>query len=391
MISVLAAYIALVGGTVYPMNRPPIENCTLLIEDGRIVELGPDVMIPADSQRIDVSGSIITPGFVDAWTQLGLVEISGVADSNDGQSGRTDVTAANRAADSYNPDSSVIPIQRAHGVTTALVAPSGSVISGTAAVFDLDGARPVVADAGLVVRLGGQSGGARGAVFAWVRSVFTDALAFVSNRRLFERNEMRTLAVSRLDLEAVAPVAQGKRKVFVRVDRRADILAVLRWAKSKKLHLVLVGAREAWLEAKRLAADGVGVILDPTSNDPGGFDRLRSRADAARILLAAGVRVAVSTFSTHNVRKLRQWAGNAVREGVDYMDALRTITAHPAQLLGLKRRGVLSPGRIANLVVWSDDPLELSSRAELVFVQGRRLEMGHRQQKLFERYRRINR
>ena len=182
-----------------------------------------------------------------------------LADSNDGQSGRTDVTAANRAADSYNPDSSVIPIQRAHGVTTALVAPSGSVISGTAAVFDLDGARPVVADAGLVVRLGGQSGGARGAVFAWVRSVFTDALAFVSNRRLFERNEMRTLAVSRLDLEAVAPVAQGKRKVFVRVDRRADILAVLRWAKSKKLHLVLVGAR-AWLEAKRLAADGVGVI-----------------------------------------------------------------------------------------------------------------------------------
>ena len=79
MISVLAAYIALVGGTVYPMNRPPIENCTSSIEDGRIVELGPDVMIPADSQRIDVSGSIITPGFVDAWTQLGLVEISGAS------------------------------------------------------------------------------------------------------------------------------------------------------------------------------------------------------------------------------------------------------------------------------------------------------------------------
>ena len=391
MISVLAALVALVGGTVYPMNGPPIKNCTLLIDDGRIVKLGADVEIPKGSQRIDVSGSTITPGFIDAWTQLGLVEISGVAGSNDGQSGRADVTASYRAVDSYNPDSSVIPIQRAHGVTTALVAPSGAVISGTAAVFDLAGARPVVEDAGLVVRLGGQAGGARGAVFAWLRGVFNDSLAFVSNRKFFERNQMRTLAVSRLDLEAIAPVAQGKRTVFVRVDRRADILAVLRWAKIENLDLVLVGAREAWLDAKQLAADDIGVILDPTSNDPGGFDRLRSRADAVGTLLAAGVRVAVSTFSTHNVRKLRQWAGNTVREGVAYMDALRTITTHPAQLLGLKQRGVLSAGSVANLVVWSGDPLELSSRAQLVFVQGRQIQLSHRQQKLFDRYRLINR
>ena len=179
-----------------------------MIDDGRIVKLGADVEIPKGSQRIDVSGSTITPGFIGAWTQLGLVEISGVAGSNDGQSGRADVTASYRAVDSYNPDSSVIPIQRAHGVTTALVAPSGAVISGTAAVFDLAGARPVVEDAGLVVRLGGQAGGARGAVFAWLRGVFNDSLAFISNRKFFERNQMRTL-VSRLDLEAIAPVAQA--------------------------------------------------------------------------------------------------------------------------------------------------------------------------------------
>ena len=150
---------------------------------------------------------------------------------------------------------------------------------------------------------------------------------------------------------------------------------------------MIVGGREAWLEAESLAKAQVPVVIDPSANLPGSFDALRTRHDAVAILSRAGVKVAISTFSTHNARKLRQWAGNAIRSGLSRAEALKAVTSTPANILGLKERGAIQKGRVADLVVWSGDPFELSSEAEQVIIGGRLMSSNHRQRALFERYR----
>jgi imidazolonepropionase-like amidohydrolase len=129
------------------------------------------------------------------------------------------------------------------------------------------------------------------------------------------------------------------------------------------------------------------VVIDPVENAPESFDRLGARADSAALLERAGVTVLLSTFSTHNARKLRQWAGNAVREGMTHAGALRAVTAAPAQVFGLKRLGTLRPGQRADLVVWSGDPFEPLTQVERVLIGGRDISLRHRQRALAERYR----
>ncbi|MEE2756663.1 MAG: amidohydrolase family protein [Myxococcota bacterium] len=387
----MALTVALVGGEIHTMTGSPIARGTILIDNGKVSAVGTDIDIPENAHVIQLAGSIVTPGLIDAWTQLGLVEISGVDASNDTRSGLGDVTAFHRVIDSYNADSSLIPIQRIHGVTTVLVVPSGGLVSGAAAVFDLSGPAPVVPNAGLVARLGGQSNGSRGSRFWRLRALFDEAIVYGKNKKSFERNQYRDLFASRLNLEAVLPVANGRQRLFVRVDRRADIRALLDWAVQHKIKLVLVGAREAWLEAKRIAKAGASVILDPTANAPSNFDSIRSRADAATILLDAGVPVAISTFSTHNVRKLRQWAGNAVRTGLSRRQALEAITRRPGEILGLDGHGLIREGSVANLVIWSGDPLEFASAVKEVYIRGERQTKSHRQRVLFDRYRKLHR
>jgi len=192
-----------------------------------------------------------------------------------------------------------------------------------------------------------------------------------------------------LDLEAILPTAQGRSPLFVQVNRRADINALLNWSQENRLKIVLVGAREAWLEAERIAQAKISVILDPSANAPSNFDMIRSREDAAAILHRAGVRVVISTFSTHNVRKLRQWAGNAVRAGLPYDVALKAVTSAPAELLNLADRGRIAAGQVANIVVWSGDPFEFGTAVRHVFLRGKPVPKTNRQRALFERYRRL--
>jgi imidazolonepropionase-like amidohydrolase len=160
-------------------------------------------------------------------------------------------------------------------------------------------------------------------------------------------------------------------------------------AAEERVRLVLVGATEAWMVAEQIAAAKVPVIVDASANLPSNFDMVHARSDAAALLHRAGVKVVLSTFDAHNVRKLRQWAGNAVRDGLPHAEALKAVTSAPAEVLGIPDRGVLAKGKIANLVVWSGDPFELSTRAEQVVVQGRPVPANHRQRALFERYRTV--
>ncbi|MCB9543993.1 MAG: amidohydrolase family protein [Myxococcales bacterium] len=387
MITLLAAVVAIVGGTVHPVEGEVIEGGTVIITDGRITAVGAGLVAPAGATVIDARGKVVTPGLFHADTALGLVEIWGAEETVDLDGGGDPIRAAFRAVDAFNPQSTVIPVQRAHGITAALVAPGGGLIAGQAAVMPLWGEGPIAAPAAMVAGLGGGAPGSRGMALLRLREALDDARVYDKNRAAFERRALRDLAASRLDLEALVPVVRGELPLMVRVDRESEIAAVLRLAEAQKIRVIISGGAEAWRLAGPLAAAKVPVIIDPVLNAPESFDQLRTRADAAALLVAAGVPVALSTFGLHEARKLRQWAGNAVRAGLPHPAALRAVTRAPALMFGLTDRGALTVGARGDVVVWSGDPFETRTRAEHVFVGGEPAPLDHRQRALLDRYR----
>jgi imidazolonepropionase-like amidohydrolase len=281
--------------------------------------------------------------------------------------------------------------------------PAGGLAAGASAWMLLqDGvaADAVIARAPLAmhVALGGpaleSSGGSRGRAVERLRELLDDAAQYARRRADYERNQTRRFVASRLDLEALAQVTQGRLPLVVSADRAQDILAALAVAAELRLRIAVAGGAEAWLVADRLAAARVPVILDPTNNLPSSFERLRVRDDAAAALTKAGVRVSLSSVGgSANVGALRQLAGVAVAWGLSWDDALAAVTRNPAEIFprapGEPPRGVLVPGAAADLVVWSGDPFEIATRVEQVFIGGVEQSLITRQTRLLERYRKL--
>jgi imidazolonepropionase-like amidohydrolase len=238
--------------------------------------------------------------------------------------------------------------------------------------------------------LGGgvSEGGSRGLTIELMREVLSDAQAFAKNRAAYERNQERALRARRLDLEALQSVLSGQTPLVLRADKESDIRAALAIAREFRLRIVIAGGAEAWRARLALAEARVPVILDPTRNLPLDMAALDVRDDTATLLDQAGVKVAISTLGTGSAaRTIRQLAGVAVAQGLPWPKALAALTTVPAEIYGVSDRGTLARGAQADLVLWTGDPLELSTRAELVFIGG--VEQGHtsHQTRLFERYR----
>jgi imidazolonepropionase-like amidohydrolase len=395
-----AATFALEGATVHVERGQKLEGATVVVQGGKITAVGKGVAVPAGATRIDARGKVITAGLVDAEGALGLVEVDGVAATTEGaiETPGDEIHAAYRVVDGYNPASVGIPIARSGGVTAAVAAPRGSLIAGTSAWMSLAGdasaaEAAVKAPAAMVVTLGeaalDDAGGSRGYALEQLREALDDAAQYAKRRADYEKNQTRELAASRLDLEALLPVVQGRLPLAVHVDRAADIQAVVKLATELKLAVILVGATEAWEVAGELAAAKIGVILDPTRNLPSSFDDLHVRDDAAALLARAGVRIAISTLGG-DPRTLRQRAGIAVANGLAWDDALAAITSAPAEIFGVPGRGTIAAGAAADLVVWSGDPLELSSRAERVYIGGVEQSLESHQTELLRKYRKLD-
>ncbi len=383
------------GATIHTGAGEVLSDATIVVSAGKIQAIGKNLAAPAGAQAVNAKGMIITPGLVDGLTSVGLVEVDlEVSTHDDRQSGADLIRAGFRASDGYNPASSLIPITRSEGLTSVGAIPTSGLIAGQSAWVDLDGqtAGEAIARAPLAihVHLSAGNGGHANAILR-VREAFDDARFFQKNRPGYERNQTRRFAASRLDMEALASALDGKMPVVFHVDRAADILSALAIAREFKLRPVIAGGAEAWKVARELAAAKVPVFVYPFQL-LGSFDALGARDDNAQKLHAAGVSVAISTMDTHNARKLRQMAGNAVRAGMPYDAAIAAITRVPAEALGMGARyGTLTVGKIANLVVWTGDPLELSSRAAEVLIRGKRVSLKSRQTALFEKYKTITR
>jgi imidazolonepropionase-like amidohydrolase len=390
--------IAYAGATVHLGTGEVIADAVVVVAGGKIVQVGKGIAAPAGAEILPAKGMVITPGLVDALTSVGLVEVDLEQGTHDDVQRETSdaIHAGFRVADGYNPASVVIGVTRSEGLTSVGVIPNGGLFSGQSAWADLDGATAAEALAAAPLALhvhldadpeGGGAGHATAVLK--VREAFDDARAFVKNRAAWERNQSRRFAPSRLDLEAIAGALDGKLPVVFHVTRAADILTALDVAKDFKLRPVIAGGAEAWKVAPQLAAAKVPVIVYPLQQ-PGSFDALGAREDNAAILYKAGVAVALSTGETHNARKLRQVAGNAVRGGLPHDAAVAAITRAPAEALGQGARyGTLAPGKVANLVVWSGDPLEIGTQVIDVMIRGKRVPLRNRQTALLEKYRRI--
>jgi imidazolonepropionase-like amidohydrolase len=303
------------------------------------------------------------------------------------------VHAAYDARDGFDPRGVTVPVARSGGITTVVAAPDGGLIAGQSAVFTLDGtADPVVAPPAMFAQLGSGGGaavgGSRGRAIELLREVLDDARTYGRDRGAYERNAKRHMIADRLDLEALQPVLRGTSPLFVSAHAEADIRAALRIARDFKVRVVIVGGSEAWRVAADLAKAKVPVVLDPTDNLPRMLEASDVRDERATILAAAGVQVAVSTLGNGlQARTLRQLAGIAVGYGLPWDQALAAVTTVPAEMHGLKGRGVVEKGAIADVVVWSGDPLELSSAAEVVIIGGVVQPNVSHQTLLLDRYR----
>jgi hypothetical protein len=376
-----------------------LDNASVLASDGVIRQVGRDISAPADARVIDAAGRPLTPGLFAGLNQIGLDEVSLETSTVDSAyapgatvpSPGVEMRPEFDVGLAFNPDSLLVPVARVEGFTFTLISPQampgGSLIAGQGGIVTLDGVyRDVPASSrSLFVSLGSGASPLTGNSRAAQFMLLDQALREASNGSLHDSDQRLLTAAGR---ESLADYVRGGRVVFA-VDRAVDIRRALDFAKRVGMKPVIAGAVEGWKVAAALKAADAAVVIDPLQNLPGNFDQIGARLDNAARLHAAGVTLVFTQGgdSSLNARKNRQSAGNAVANGLPWHAALAALTANPARVFGVADRGRIAAGLRADLVLWSGDPLEVSSYAEQVFIEGREQSQRSRQTELREKYR----
>ncbi len=386
----------------------PIENGVVQVEGGKVAYAGPrDGRSFETDEVISVNGAYVTPGIFATITSLGIWDVSAVRESNDTRAGGSPFSAALDTAPIVNPNSQHILVHRAAGITRAATTtlPSGSIFAGQGAIIDLDsdGTPVMQARAFQMVDLGEGgariAGGSRASAYTLFRAALRQAFASFQSRGAPTGPEItkgEEVMLGRYDAEALKPVHSGDQKLYVAVERAADIRSVIALKREyPRLDLVIVGASEGWLVADEIAASGIPVIADGLDDLPSGFDQLAATQSNIGRMAKAGVKVAINAASMEDPRRLQQHAGNLVAltrvpgaDGLSWGKALAAISSIPAEISGLGGQvGVLAPGAVGDVVIWDGDPLEVGSVPTRVFIGGIDQPLGSHQSRLKERYR----
>ncbi|MBB5014677.1 amidohydrolase family protein [Rehaibacterium terrae] len=390
------------GATVHTAGpQGTLRDADVLVQGGVIRAVGPGLSAPAGVAVVDARGRPLTPGLFAGLTGIGLEEVSAEQPTNDttvvlgapapGIVAQTrpefDVTLA------YNPRSTLVPVTRIEGLTYTVLAagtaPGGSIIAGQGGAVRLDGGYevPYAGRRALFVNLGGALAALTGNSRAGQYLLLQQAIDEARGRGLPAGSQGALLTPA--GRSTLAGYLDRRGKVVITVDREADIRQVLKLAEREKLDLVLTGAAEGWRVARELAAAKVPVFVDGLANLPTSFDSLAATLENAARLHAAGVPVSFTQGgdASHNARKVRQLAGNAVAHGLPWEAGLAGLTRVPAEAFGLADRlGSIEVGKRADLVLWSGDPLDVAHAAEQVWIDGRAIPMRSRQTELRDRY-----
>lgn len=382
----------------------PVRDATILIENGKIVSVTPGGGVPQGALVIDARGKPVTPGLMNGATQVGLIETAS-ADTRD-QGSADERNPGFDPARALNGNSTLVDLIRADGITRALVYPSPSrvpVFAGEPVIarfregVDILGEREVA----VYAVIGGGAWdklGSRAQQWTVLRKALGDAKRAAArdaeDSKKHERRGPPPGQGRRAGEELIRGVIAGETPLAIHTNRESDIREAIKLAADFGIRVIVVEGAQAWRAADALAAAKIPVVLDPSTNLPGGFDELGARQDNAAILTRAGVKVAFGLaggkiHTNYNAgMALREGAGIAVANGLPYADALRAVTVNPLSIWS-KGGGTLSAGADADLVVWDGDPLEPSTNAAAVIIEGRRVSARSRQDLLAERYRDI--
>ena len=378
-----AQSLAIINATLHTATEQGVlENASIVMDNGKITAINPQ-QVQAD-KVIDANGQIVTPGFIASINQLGLVEVSAVAGSRDAGEEKAGIDFDVSLA--YNAHSSLIPYARKGGVTRDVITPHGgdSIFSGLASVVDLSGdlQGDIQKQAALVVYLGERSKGSR----AFTLQTLINKLEEHQTKAAKKPKKDDDSSPSTED-KVMVKVLSGDMPLVVGVSRAADIIELLKVKEQFGINLVLNGAQDAVVVKEQIAKAQVPVIMSAMDSLPSSFDSLHASLDNAAALEKAGVKVilTVGGDASHNIYQLRFDAGNAVSYGMSQQGALNAVTSNVADVFGINA-GSLEVGKAADVVVWSNDPFELSSHVSKMIINGEEVSTQSRQDKLRERY-----
>lgn len=392
----LAQDVLIRDATVYTAaSQGTLANTDVLIHAGKIAAIGKALPVPAGATVVEANDRPLTPGLFGGLSAIGIEEVSLESTTADASLHTAvpaytmqwrpefDVTTA------FNPRSVLLPVARIEGLTWTVLTPGsgegGNFLAGQGAAVALDGRYDAVlaGSSSLFVNLGGDmsllSSGSRAG--QWM--LLEQAIRESRSRAPIDAQSLLHPA----GREALTRYLAGGRVVF-HVDRAAEIRRTIAFAQRYGMKAVIAGGAEAWVVADELKQADVPVLLDGLANLPASFDKIGSRLDNAALLHRAGVRIAFTQFGeSHNARKIRQLAGNAVAHGLPADTALASLTSTPAQIFSIGAdHGQIARGQVADVVLWSGDPLEVSTLADAVWIAGRPVEMRSRQTELRDKY-----
>jgi imidazolonepropionase-like amidohydrolase len=367
-----------------------VENATVVLRDGLVVEVGPSAVIPKDARVIDGSGLTITPGLIDAWSGAGMPA------ARPAGGGGGAAAAATPAANPVAPASNIYERVRASealrardsGVTTIVPIPREGLVFGTASVMNLVGDKPeamvVKSDLGLaasLTTLRQRYPGSLMGVMAYFRQALLDGAHHRAEVAAYEKAPAgKKRPAFDPGLDAWANVAAGTTPLLLGTPRLGDIRRALALGDEFKVKLVLAGNTQAFEESALLKERKPNLLVSVNFDPPrvGGFfggsddDKDRAEIESAERNPAAlnkeGVKFAlVSAFATDFLAGIRK----AIEKGLPREAALRAVTLTPAEILGVAdRMGSIEKGKIANVVVWSGEPLTKEAKVKMVFVDG---------------------
>ena len=375
--------------------RGTLQSADVLVRNGRIAAVGSG-LAAGNATVVDAQGKPLTPALFGGITDIGVEEVSGESSTVD-----TALALGENAADmqvrpefdvtlAYNPESVLVPVARVEGIGWTLLSAGsragGSLVAGQGGVVRLDGSMDAIGPRVLFITLGADGASLSGSSRA-AQWMLLDQLIDELRGRIPQDSQFALLTPA--GRATLAKYFGGGGRVVVRIHRAADIVRLLRWSKQRDVRVALLGAAEAWKVAPQIAAAGVPVFVDSLANLPAGFDEIGTTLENAARLHAAGVQVSFSQAgdASHNARKVRQLAGNAVAHGLPWEAALAGLSSVPATSFGLGGDfGSIAIGQRADLVLWSGDPLDVAHVAQQVWLDGRAIPMRSRQTDLRDRY-----
>jgi imidazolonepropionase-like amidohydrolase len=374
-------------------DKPYFGN--ILIKSGKIISISDD--ISNAKKVINADGKIVTPGFIAPDTEIGIVEIGSLSVTRDDSPKIYNIGFS--IFDAFNPNSTLIPWNRANGITSALSLPkaSSSPIGGLGSFFDLNSDLNISGEKDMVMigRVGGSSSKSRAETFALMEDILD--LAFSIDSKVIKSdieiisfmNDMpiaNHLNLQVRDIKALYKLANKRLPLIIESNRASDILKLIKLKKKYNLNLIIMGAQEATLVSTQIAESKIPLIVNPINNIPNSFDELASNINASARLEQAGISLMFNAPRDHNYHLIRQGAGVAVANGMSYGGAIKALTSNFSKAFGISSKGVLKKGASADLIIWSSDPLEPSSIPEKVFINGVDSSLMTRSLRLQERY-----